>query len=82
MCEALQIQGWNAPAASPQDCLIQHLSEMFAMMGVPDRLRDLGVGSDHIEEIVRLSLTNFNADRQRELSAYEETLGALVLEAW
>jgi alcohol dehydrogenase class IV len=52
------------------------------MMGVPDRLRDLGVGSDHIEEIVRLSLTNFNADRQRELSAYEETLGALVLEAW
>jgi len=82
MCDALGIQGWQAPGANAQDMLEQHLSEAFSEMGVPGCLRELGVAREHLDEIVRLSLMNFNADRKQELLQHETALRELVAEAW
>lgn len=82
MCEALGLQGWRAPGAHAQNMLERHLSEAFSEMGVPGCLRELGVAREHLDEIVRLSLMNFNADRKQELLQHEAALRELVAEAW
>jgi len=82
MCEALGIVREADGGTARQELLARYLFDEFSAMGIPGRMRDLGVGRQHLAAIVRLSLTNFNADRQRELASYEDTLSELVAQAW
>ncbi|PLC49358.1 hypothetical protein CR159_13740 [Pollutimonas subterranea] len=54
----------------------------FGGMGIPGRLRDLGVRNEQIAEIVTLSLRNFNADRERRLANHRDLLSAVMHDAW
>ena len=82
MCAALGVQGWQEPGANAQELLAQYLSDAFLKMGVPASLRELGVAHEHIDQIIGLSLMNFNADRQQELVHHEATLRELVAQTW
>jgi hypothetical protein len=54
----------------------------FQALGMPQRMRDLGVAHSQLDEIRRLSLRNFNADRSRRLAQYEDLLGEVLAQAW
>lgn len=55
---------------------------VFGAMGIPVRLRDLGVPHEQLAEIVRISLRNFNADRERGLANHQDLLAAVLHDAW
>lgn len=54
----------------------------FQALGMPQRLRDLGIAHSQLDDIRRLSLRNFNADRSRRLAQYEDLLGEVLAQAW
>lgn len=82
MCNALAIADGDVAMSAKQEQLINYLENEFSLMGLPTRLRDLGVSQEHLLPIVQLSLTNFNADRQRELAGHEAALRRLVTDVW
>lgn len=55
---------------------------LFGGMGIPTRLRDLGVANEQLASIVTLSLRNFNADRDRLLADHKDLLSAVLSDAW
>lgn len=58
------------------------VDELFRRLGMPTRLRDLNVGLEQLSDILRLSLKNFNADRERSFVNNQDLLGAVLREAW
>jgi alcohol dehydrogenase class IV len=58
------------------------IGQWFAGLGVPVRLRDLGVSQDIFPQVIQHSLQNFNADRQRELPRHRARLEAMLHDAY
>lgn len=64
------------------DAVAQALDRRLTPLGLPGRLRDLGVLKEQLAKIVTLSLFNFNADRQRQFSQHQDALHAVLHDAW
>lgn len=64
----------------------QHVGDavdaLFNKLGMPTRLRALNVPRDELDAIVRFSLQNFNADRERSFVHNQEALAATLADAW
>jgi alcohol dehydrogenase class IV len=69
------------PAQAPA-LIGQAVDDLFCRLGMPGRLRDLNVGREQLSDILRLSLMNFNADRERSFLNNQDLLGAVLREAW
>lgn len=54
----------------------------FQSLGMPASLSELGVARAQLPEILRLSLRNFNADRERGLMRNQELVQATLEDAW
>lgn len=64
------------------DAVAGALDKRLAPFSLPGCLRDLGVAKEQLADIVKLSLFNFNADRQRDFSHHQDTLHAVLQDAW
>jgi alcohol dehydrogenase class IV len=77
--------GVVAPAADAAQGIIQAAAAadtFFRGLGMPARLRDMGIAQARLAEIRQLSLKNFNADRARRLGAHQDLLDAVLAQAW
>jgi hypothetical protein len=49
---------------------------------MPTRLSELGIAREGLQQVLELSLTNFNADPKREFRRERELLGEVLESAW
>jgi alcohol dehydrogenase class IV len=63
-------------------CVGNAVDALFGGFGAATRLRDLQVEREQLPDIVRLSLKNFNADRERSFVSEVELLSATLHDAW
>lgn len=83
MGRALKVWPEGEPdLSSAPEVVGQAVAGLFGGMGIPVRLRDLGVTQAQLDEIVSLSLRNFNADRERRLADHQGLLAAVLQDAW
>jgi alcohol dehydrogenase class IV len=69
------------PADSTQ-AVAAAVAGVFAGLDMPARLRDLGVPRHALEEVLQLSVNNFNADRAGRLPSHEDSLRAVLQQSW
>ncbi|NYT36405.1 iron-containing alcohol dehydrogenase [Allopusillimonas soli] len=82
LAETIEMDAIPSGRGTAHALLAEHFEKEFSDLGVPRHLRDLGVARHMLDEIVKLSLLNFNADRNRELGSHQGKLRKIVYEAW
>jgi alcohol dehydrogenase class IV len=62
--------------------IADHLERCFTDLGMPLKVRELGVPHERLSRVVEHSLKNFNADPRREFVRERPLLHDLIEAAW
>jgi alcohol dehydrogenase class IV len=72
----------DVPRAEAPQRIADGMEAQFRSLGMPTRLSELGIRRDGLPQVLELSLTNFNADPQREFVRERDLLRELLESAW
>jgi alcohol dehydrogenase class IV len=82
IARALGVWRDGDPVDSAPERAAAELERIFASIGMPVRVSQLGIPRESLPLIVERSLKNFNADPRREFVRERERLMQALLEAW
>ncbi|MGH9719141.1 MAG: iron-containing alcohol dehydrogenase family protein [Bryobacteraceae bacterium] len=77
---ALDLKG--AAGADAPGRIADWMETVFRSLGMPTRLSELGIAREGLQQVLELSLTNFNADRKREFVRERGMLKEVLAAAW
>jgi alcohol dehydrogenase class IV len=77
---ALSMRG--VAAADAPSRIADRMDTVFRSLGMPTRLSELGIAREGLQQVLELSLTNFNADPKRDFVREREMLAATLEAAW
>lgn len=72
----------SRPSSDAPLCAADALEGIFRSVGMPTRLRDLGIPRASLPRLLEHSLKNFNADPQREFVKERDLLLDVLRDAW
>ena len=82
MAEALGVWNDSLPLGEAPLRAADHLDQLFSGLGMPIRLRDLGIPREGLDEVLKNSLKNFNADPKCEFPRERDMLNDVLQQAW
>ena len=82
MAEALGVWNDSLPLGEAPQRAADHLDQLFAGLGMPIRLRDLGIPHEGLDAVLKNSLKNFNADPKCEFPRERDLLNDVLQQAW
>lgn len=82
MAEALGVWNDSLPLTEAPQRAADHLDQLFLGLGMPIRLRDLGIAREGLDAVLKNSLKNFNADPKCEFPRERDLLSDVLQQAW
>lgn len=81
---AQNLDAWktDSPRAVAPSIVADYLDSYFAKLGMPIRLRELGIPSDGLVNVMEHTLKNFNADPNQEFAHEREYLTGVLQSSW
>jgi len=72
----------DQPLQEAADAAAKGIERVFAGLGLPTRLRDLGIPHGEFDRILANSMQNYNADPRQEFRRERPFFGQVLTEAW